>query len=143
MREILFRGKVYDTTLEYKKGDWVFGNLIEMNDTHECYIRLKERRFYVKVDPNTVSQFTGVIDSCKQKVFEGDIIQTIEKKPIVGIVKWYKYESRFIIESNVKDKEIGAFSVIGNIWDRKKLKDEIKMSAVILRTVDKRDILNE
>ena len=77
MREILFRGKRRDT------GEWVEGSLVRANGLYTKIINgeVKHNDFYdihFYIDPETVGQFTGVLDANGKKVFEGDIVKLTE-----------------------------------------------------------------
>lgn len=75
-RQIIFRGKRLDN------GEWVEGSPL-YNALGMCYFVLglsdnSETGIislrYVRVDPETVGQWTGLIDSSGRHIFEGDII---------------------------------------------------------------------
>ena len=70
MREILFRGKRLDSN------EWFYGCYQEYPNNEVC-IQNEYRDFYFVI-PETVGQFTGVLDVSGEKIFEGDIVYLSE-----------------------------------------------------------------
>lgn len=138
MREILFRGKRLDN------GEWIYGYYAKLPHPITAFLKdyIVEVKFdesdvvgnieYNLVDPETVGQFTGVLDNNGKKIFEGDIVsfyevlgQKIDMKPFKGVVKYGKcyYYVEYINERNQKGiwhlSSCWHLVVVGNIHDNK------------------------
>lgn len=134
MREHLCRGKRVDN------GDWVYGSIISpcvvvMNDDgddveiegafilDQDYPALYEPICFKEVHPETIGQFTGLMDKNGLKIFEGDILTWPSGD--AGHVVYELSGCQFRIQSegntlhiglNIGDK--GQAVVTGNIHDK-------------------------
>lgn len=131
MRKILFCGKRYDTL------EWITG-FIWQDWADLWYIRVQimmgQGRKYAdyEVDPDTIGQYTGLLDKNGAMVFEGDIVRFCHPSPDVvdgdGVVMWNPDEMAW----EFRDSAPGSgdwyngyggefYEVIGNVFDNPEL----------------------
>lgn len=119
MRKIKFRGQT-------SKGEWFYGDFVHFLPKQGRIID-HDRRYVVKMD--TVGQFTGVLDSNKKEIYEGDIIEydinfpdnTKETKR--SVVSWEEklLDDWHIGKVNGFCNVYNDITVIGNIHDNPEL----------------------
>ena len=130
MRQILFKAKTIDSKI------WVEGDLVQRTDSDGSKHYLIENNDFndyrsYEVIPESVGQFTGLLDKNGNKIFELDVVKIYQphsKTYHSHIVKWDNLWSCFgLFENNnkwckeydwVKIKEI---EIIGNIYDNPEL----------------------
>lgn len=96
MREIVFRGKTCDGS------EWLAGYLVReyVQDYHDYDFKIVDADTGVRrpVNPDTVGQFTGMVDANDLMIYEGDILRiTRFDDPYIGVVSFR--DSCFISES--------------------------------------------
>ena len=124
MREILFRAKRIDN------GEWVEGlpqkiwgdwHIINSDDENTAY----------PIDPETLCQFTGLMDKNGKQIWENDIIKH-EISDTIGAVKWWEedyvgwcVDDVMIDEQQFTGEMWSECKVVGNFFDDKDLLDEV------------------
>ena len=124
MRTIKFRGKIKVT------GKWMYGDITRLYEDEFMQIDISDWDVF----PETIGQFTGIVDQNGVEIYEGDIIQTYDSKgkPILHEVYYLESEARFatkligyenLNEGSLSQKWINelGFEVIGNIFDNREL----------------------
>lgn len=83
MREILFRGK------SPVSGTWIIGDLRQYPSGAKA-IKANDMLHIMEVKPDTIGQFTGIVDKFGRKIFEGDIVRVeVAKIDWVAVCKFY------------------------------------------------------
>lgn len=123
MREILFRGKRIDN------GEWVQGYPCRYGwiGKEKDYIipDYASALYTAEIDPETIGQYTGIVDKYGMKIFEGDIVWN-DYDNGKGKVEWDNDMAKFIITfstftidfDNIYGDEL---DVIGNVYDNPEL----------------------
>ena len=130
MREILFRAKRIDN------GEWVEGNYVKAEliheDGYEHYIIETMRRGKTyEIDPETLCQYTGMVDKNGDRIWENDIVSAwSEGKYATGMVK-QRIDGLYIIYPAYQHNEFWGLcpdknrktnvEVIGNVFDNPEL----------------------
>ena len=124
-REIIFRGKRKDT------GEWTEGYFFKIWDrVFLLWGMTNDNPNMTEVIPETVSQFIGLIDRYRKKIFEGDIVNIVTG--INGYKSTYSstiQEVKYIADNGIAvfypfdNSDIVEVEVIGNIYDNKELLD--------------------
>lgn len=148
MREILFRGKRIDN------GEWVYGGYFADGEKHFIIIKTlympdtrdwdtveyyeknpTYTKTFIEVIPSTISEFTGLTDKHRKKIFEGDIVEAnsyAEHNAAIYQVKFSTTDYCFGFQpingalfslNELLEAELGDeidFEVFGNIYDIEK-----------------------
>ena len=116
-REILFRGKKVDA------GIWIEGYFYKGDYGHGCYIiQIIDQCIQTEIEviPESVGQFTGLLDKNGTKIFEGDLLENVDKYGKIVCQCIYDCNSFKFLSQNLgvlNANFINYFTIIGNIHD--------------------------
>lgn len=134
-REIIFRGRRVDN------GEWVYGSLIDLDKESDYLYIMKPhlgasilppfnliRLHSNLVDPETVGQWTGLVDKNSVKIFEGDVLDTPRwvVTYLANINEGYGMDAGWYVQRDDFESWeelycIEDYKVIGNIHDNPEL----------------------
>lgn len=120
-RQIKFRAK---TTAN---GHWVYGSLIGYGDNT---FSIRNRKSEPWVQPDSIGQFTGLLDRNGKEIYEGDILERYNEQGITMHVNWFGSQFGCIQHWDGVDGEgswypldeffTEEWEVIGNIHEQSK-----------------------
>lgn len=126
MRTIKFRGK-------NRQGKWLCGDLLHRDN--ESYIlpedALDSMNNYLVI-PDTVGQYTGLIDKNGMEIYEGDVLANVNQ-PNKCVVEWNRHLAQFqgtwtnmpITAADIYSMVLLDYRVFGNVHDNPELSNSL------------------
>lgn len=124
MREILFRGK------RILGGEWIYGSLVTTERGMFIAPPGEEAKLMFgscKVNSKTVGQFTGLLDKNGVRIFEGDVLLSVDEELGNMYAEVVFEKGAFLIKEPGYDaelflgEELGDFEIAGNVFENKEL----------------------
>ena len=115
MRDILFRGKTTTT----KKSRWIYGLLLK-NEYGWQIINDKQVKYVFEY---SISEYIGVKDVKRKKIFEGDILKDTDGLTYIVVFENQCFTLRQYLDDVVGDlgkypgKITSEYEIVGNIYD--------------------------
>lgn len=132
-REILLKAKRKNWRELPKEEWWVEGNYVKTvfihDEGYEHYIiEIKKGGGTFEIDPETICQYTGLIDKNGKQIWENDIVR-IENSMDEGIGKIEFYGGMWYVDGEPSNSlydimeydDIAEIEVVGNIFDNPEL----------------------
>lgn len=125
-RVIKFRGKVIDNGGLFrnrKNGEWIYSSESFVHTDEGIFIGKYNEE--IKVDPNTVGQYTGITDESGLEIYEGDIV-SIDCGGVNAILPVLYQDGCFVLIDDDSAYDLineprENITVIGNIYDNPEL----------------------
>lgn len=102
MRVIKFRG------YNRKNNQWLYGSHVKNRGAHfVCPDEFAEEKTWedYEVDPESVGQFTGMVDELSNEVYEGDVVKIRESMGCISCIVVY-YEGSFCVATDEEYKHL-------------------------------------
>lgn len=122
-RLIKFRAKGFAT-----ENKWYFGGIhISLNNTYYMIFNCSDPTKYtmVVIKPETLGQFTGLLDKNDTEIYEGDIVEISNNRYDVSwddkLAAFTAVDTEFNEPYLLTDLNLSKTAVIGNIYDNPSL----------------------
>lgn len=122
MRGILFRGKRVDDN------EWIYGDYFHIQEAKAHFISTDERNN--RVYPESISEFTGLLDKTRRQIFEGDILKVSSSGSSYYAKVEYDCGCFWVsnpdiqIPDTINNFKMEFVEVVGNIYDNPELLGE-------------------